>query len=109
LVYELKGHNECVWGVAFSPDGRRLATCSGSRTAKAPNAAGEIKLWDTASGLELVSLRGTGATIFDVSFSPDGRWFGAAGADGKIRVWDLMPKQGVVGTPQVVPALAGSQ
>jgi len=96
LVYELKGHTECVWGVAFTPDGRRLATCCGGFERKRVKTSGEIKLWDMETGLELLSLCRGGATIYDVSFSSDGRWFGAAGADGKLRIWDLRPDQGAM-------------
>ena len=95
LVYDLKGHTECVWGVSFSPDGRRLVTCSGSRTGRPPETNGELKLWDMDTGLELLGLTENKATVFDVAFSPDGRWLGAGYADGKIRIWDLGRQTGL--------------
>jgi WD40 repeat protein len=98
LVYHLQGHRECVWGVSFSPDGRRLATGSGTKWVHATDVNGEVKIWDMETGLELLTLQEDGETVFDVSFSPDGRWFGAAYRNRKIRVWDLRP-----GTLPVAP------
>jgi WD40 repeat protein len=91
LVHHLRGHAEPVWGVSFSPDGRRLATASGNRTARAPQANGEVKIWDMDTGLELLGLPEDRASAFDVAFSPCGRWLGAGYADGKLRVWELRP------------------
>ena len=47
--------------MVFSPDGRRLATASSDRT---------IKLWDTATGLEVFTLRGHTAGLLCVAFTP---------------------------------------
>ena len=59
----MTGHIGDVYGVAFSPDGTRLATASGDPS---------VKLWDVASGQELATLTGHAATVFDVAFSRDG-------------------------------------
>ena len=45
----LKGHAELVYSVAWSPDGKRLATASDDGTSK---------VWDAASGQELLTLKG---------------------------------------------------
>jgi WD40 repeat protein len=55
---------EAVVAVAFSPDGQRIVTGSGDRTAK---------VWEAASGRELLTLKGHTSWIRSVAFSPDGQ------------------------------------
>jgi WD40 repeat protein len=66
--------------VAFSPDGRLLATVG---------ADGVIRFWDLANGAELRRLGGNGDQPAGVAFSPDGRLLAASGTDADIRLWDL--------------------
>jgi WD40 repeat protein len=75
----LRGHNEGVLRIAWSPDGRRLATASSDRTAR---------IWDTASGNELVMLRGHDDWVLWVAWSPDGRRLATASSDRTVRIWD---------------------
>jgi WD40 repeat protein len=66
--------------IAFSPDGRRLATGGDENT---------VKIWDVPSGRELHTLRGHKADVYAVAFSPDGgRWIASAGEDSTVKVWD---------------------
>ena len=67
-------------GIAFSPNGRLLATGGGD---------GVLKLWDANSGSELRTIAAHLGVIFGVAFSPDGLRLASAGADGAARVWDL--------------------
>jgi WD40 repeat protein len=60
----LEGHKDQVNSVAFSPDGKLLASASSDRT---------IKIWDTATGKELRTLTGHDASVMAVAFSPDGK------------------------------------
>jgi WD40 repeat protein len=69
--------------VAFSPDGRRLAS-SGSFSAWAT-----VKIWDTTSGQELFALRGHQDPVWSVAFSPDGRTVASASGDRTIKLWDI--------------------
>lgn len=72
-----------VRGLAFSPDGRTLASASRD---------GTVKLWDLATGQEIGSLRGHLGVVATVAFSPDGRWIATGGEDATARLWKVATK-----------------
>ena len=80
----LFGHSNWVRGVAFSPDGKQLATTSWDRTAK---------VWDAGSGRELMTLAGHKGWLRGLAFSPDGAHLATAGEDGVAKVWNVGPSR----------------
>ncbi len=82
----LTGHRERAWSVAFSPDGRMLASAAGNWAC--PEGSGELKLWDVRTGAEVRSLPGHEALVFCVAFSPDGQALASASWDETVRLWD---------------------
>ncbi len=64
--------------MAFSADGRRLATASADGTAK---------VWDATTGAELLTLTGHTSIVVGVAFSADGRRLATASWDGTAKVW----------------------
>jgi WD40 repeat protein/tRNA A-37 threonylcarbamoyl transferase component Bud32 len=87
-VHTLRGHPSCVWGVAFSPDGTRLASAGGQRLSQAP---GEVIIWDMHTGQCVCSLQGHVGVVYGVSFSPDGRRLATAGENDGAKIWDGTP------------------
>ena len=65
-------------GVAFSPSGRRAITGSQDQTAK---------IWDAATGKEILTLKGHTREITTVSFSPDGSSALTGSRDGTLMLW----------------------
>ncbi len=79
----LRGHTNQVSCLAYSPDGKRIA--SGAWCEKNP---GEFKLWDAADGRELLELKGHSDLVSSVAFSPDGKVLASGSRDTTVRVWD---------------------
>src|SRR6266540_1950005 len=69
-----------VYSVAFSPDGKTLASGSGDNT---------IRLWDVGAGRLIRSLAGHGGAVRSVAFSPDGKMIASASEDKTIKLWQV--------------------
>jgi len=83
-VATLEGHHDAIISVAFSPDGKRLATGSLDNT---------VRIWDLELGKELVILVGHTDAISSVAFSPSGKRLASGSFDKTAKIWDLESPQ----------------
>ena len=79
LQIELPGHTFPVYGAAFAPDGKTLATSSRDKT---------VRLWSLPGGKCRV-LSGHTSDVHRCAYSPDGKLLASASQDGTVRVWDV--------------------
>jgi WD40 repeat protein/serine/threonine protein kinase len=81
----LKGYGDVVRHVTFSPDGQRLAAACGRWMN-----AGQVQVWDAATGAQLLAVPAYVSTMKCLHFSPDGRRLVAVGQDpaSEVKVWD---------------------
>jgi WD40 repeat protein/serine/threonine protein kinase len=68
-----------VFAVAWSPDGKQLASGGEDRA---------VHIWDATNGKEVRLLRGHGQQVLGLAWSPDGKRFASASADRTVRIWD---------------------
>jgi WD40 repeat protein/class 3 adenylate cyclase len=83
LRLTLRGHEDSVEDLTYSPDGKTIATASLDKTAR---------LWDAATGQELRRLSHP-AEVAHISFSPDGTRLATGAVDGLVRLWDVVSGQ----------------
>ena len=64
-----------------------LAFTRGGEALAVAGEAGTVRLWDIATGLELLTLQVQGAQVNGLAFSPDGQALASCGHDGSVRLW----------------------
>ncbi len=95
VLRTFEGHAKAPHFLAFSPDGKLLATGSGDPFLRGSSRERDgLRLWDTATGKELAKL-GHAEGVSGVCFSPDGRRL-YCGSDMSVRVWDVKAKKEIL-------------
>ncbi len=77
LIY--RGQDYAVFGVAWSPDGKHIASGSFDFT---------VHVWDASTGSDVLVFRSHTNTVLMVAWSPDGKRIASGGGDHTVRVWD---------------------
>ncbi len=77
---QFQGDQDVVSSVAFSPDGKTLASASTDKT---------IKLWNVNTGKEISTLTGHESEVIRVAFSPDGKTLASVSWDKTMKLWNV--------------------
>src|SRR5262249_48932498 len=89
-----RGHTDAVNAIAFSPDGKVLAS---------GDCVGAIRLWDTATGKERAAFTHAGRRAWSLAFSPDGKTL-ASSSPSRVMLWEVR-----TGQPRAVIETGGQE
>ena len=80
LVQDVRNaHSDSIFGIQFSPDGTKIASCGADKF---------VKVFEVPGGKLLKSFEGHTHHVLDVAWKPDGKVLASAGADADIKLWD---------------------
>jgi len=86
--HRLRGHTGAVFSLAWSPDGKRIASASQDET---------IRIWDAATGQEVVTFRNHPGSHRCVAWSPDGRRLASGSYASDLRLWEAETGRDLLG------------
>lgn len=78
-LLELDGHEAAIYTVAWSPDGKTIASGSQDST---------VRLWNAETGELIRILEAHGDAVRGIAWSPDGMLLASASRDGTVRLWE---------------------
>ena len=81
ILYIYKGHHAYVQTLAWSPDGKRIASGSGDKT---------VQVWDALTGGHAFNYSDHAGVVWAVAWSPDGKSIASGGVDNTVQVWDAL-------------------
>jgi serine/threonine protein kinase/Tol biopolymer transport system component len=102
LLYTYKGHSAIMDAVAWSPDGKRIASGSWDKT---------VQVWNASDGSSVLTYRGHSNDVRTVAWSPDGKRIASGSYDKTVQVWDAVDGRNVYtykGHSDMVQAVAWS-
>jgi WD40 repeat protein len=80
LPFTYKGHSDHVRAVAWSPDGKHIASSGSWETT--------VQVWNATDGSHVSTYKGHTNTVRAVAWSPDGKRIASASWDGTVQVWE---------------------
>jgi WD40 repeat protein len=77
--FTYSGHSDYISAVAWSPDGKRIASASGDHTAQ---------VWDADNGGHVLTYRGHSSDVLALAWSPNGQYIATGSLDTTVQVWN---------------------
>ena len=91
-LFSLNQHTEIVFAVAWSPNGKEIATASADHT---------VKVWDEQSGTLICTYFGHSSEVYTLAWSPNGQEIASGGNDSTVQVWAFSNTSGCASSPAV--------